>query len=61
MRLRQIAFIILNVIISLAVVLVVISITNSQRPSEEGQIVITVPVLVTNSDPIVITVDRRHS
>jgi len=56
MRLRQIAFIILNVIISLAVVLVVISITNSQRPSEEGQIVITVPVLVTNSDPIVITV-----
>ncbi len=46
-RLGQIAFIILNVIISLVVVLTVISISDSQRPVEQSQIVITVPVLIT--------------
>jgi LysM repeat protein len=46
-RLGQIGFILLNVIVSLVVVLVVISITNSGRAPEQDQIVITVPVLIT--------------
>lgn len=47
-RLGQIAFIILNVLISLGVALVVISINNQNNPPDQSnQIVITVPILVT--------------
>jgi len=46
-RTGQIAFIILNVIVSLVVVLVVLSVTSQNTPQTENQIVITVPILIT--------------